>query len=403
MKKVVLAFSGGIGTTACLDLLRRRQGAEVITFTANLGQRASTEQLSDYALDIGASRSLVKDLRERFVSQFIRPALRAGAVFQSGYALSSALARPLIVSEVVRIAREVGAEAIAHGCAATSNDQIRFETSAAALAPDLQVISPLRTANLFTYEQIRAYLERSPSPWKESVEVFSITENLWGTTFEWSHEPHSFETVPESHFRLTASAEEAPNQPEEIRVGFERGFPTSLNGEPLAGVELLERLGALAAGHGVGRVDTFEDRMIGLKTRDIYEQPAATVLHTAKEALERLVLSRDLLLIKPQLSQKYAQLVYDGSWYSELRQAFDAFFLEAVEYVNGEVRLQLYKGLARVIGVRSANSLYNLEHDDPPDTAEQDPSSVSGFVRAMSRPIRVQSERQHPLWSQELL
>lgn len=406
MKKVVLAFSGGIGTTACLDLLKRRYQAEVITLTANLGQRASadTESLSEHAWERGVSRTFVEDLRSRFVTQFVWPALRASAVYESGYMLSSALARPLIVSEVVRIAREVGADSIAHGCATKSNDQIRFENSAAALAPDLNVISPLRDAQLFYADDIKKYLKERRIPWKESEGCFSITENVWGTTFQWNQVPDTFDPVPESHYRLTESPENTPKKAEEITITFEAGVPTALEGEALDPVVLIETLVRLAGRHGVGRVDTFEDRLIGIKTRDVYEQPASTVLHKAKTALENLVLSRDLLLFKPSFSKKYAQLVYDGLWYSELRQAFDAFFDRAVMHVSGDVRMRLHHGQATLVGVRSKNSLYSRRQAAMSSADNEfDQSNVEGLVKTMTRPIRVQSERQHPLWSRELL
>jgi argininosuccinate synthase len=406
MKKVVLAFSGGIGTTACLDLLKRRYQAEVVTLTANLGQRspADSESLSEHAWEQGVSRTFVEDLRARFISQFVWPSLRAGAIYESGYMLSSALARPLIVSEVVRIAREVGASFIAHGCAAKSNDQIRFENSAAALAPDLQVISPLRDAQLYYGDDIQKYLKERRIPWKESEGCFSITENLWGTTFQWNQVPDTWEPVPESHYRLTVDPMKAPDSPEEVSLIFESGVPVKLDGKVLDPVDILTRLGEQAGRHGVGRMDTFEDRLIGIKTRDVYEQPAATVLHIAKRALESLVLSRDLLSEKAVLSKKYAQLVYDGLWYSELRQAYDAFFNRAVVHVSGEVRVRLFKGQASLVGLRSKNSLYSKRQATTSAEGDDfDHSNVAGLVKTMTRPIKVQSERQHPLWSRELL
>jgi argininosuccinate synthase len=405
MKKVVLAFSGGIGTTACLDLLRRRYQAEVVTFTANIGQHASSEDLSDHALDLGARRALVGDLRDRFARQFVWPVVRAGAVYDSGYALSSALARPLIVAEVVRVAREVGATAIAHGIAdQKSNDQLRFETSAAALAPELEVLAPLRDAKLMRLQEIEDYLRHRGLAAQSSKDSFTITENLWGTTFHWTRALESWEPIPERRFRVTVDPTEAPDTPEELLLGFERGVPVSINGQAFSPVELLERLSHIAGRHGIGRVFTFEDRLIGIKTREVYEQPAAKVIHTAKEVLERLVLSRDILRLKPQQSRRYAQLVYDGFWYSELRQAFDAFFASMVEHVNGEVRLRLYKGQAQALGARSKSSLYSLSQASSEKTQDAfDYASLTGHVRTVSAPLKRQTERQHPLWSQELL
>lgn len=405
MKKVVLAFSGGIGTTACLDLLRRRYQAEVITYTASLGQRASTEAISDHALDLGASRTLLGDLRERFVKSFVWPVLRAGAVYHSGYALSSAIARPLVVAEVVRMAHEVGADTIAHGCAAKSNDQVRFEISAAALAPELTVLSPLRDHGLLRADEIRGYLKKNAIPARQSGESFSITENLWGTTFQWGRAPDTWEDVPEAHYRLTCNPHDAPDTPRVLTVSFERGVPVAIDDEALDPVPLLEQLGRAAGEHGVGRVETFEDRLIGIKTRDVYEQPAATVLHLAREALESLVLSRDMLRLKPGVSARYANLVYDGFWYSELRQAYDSFFDTVVEHVSGDVRLEFYRGRARVRGVRSPHSLYSRGRASTSNKDEDvfDHSNVRGMLGTLSTSIKNQAQRQHPLWGQELL
>jgi len=399
MKKVVLAYSGGIGTTACLNLLRRKEKMQVITFTANLGQRASAEDIAERALDMGASRTLVRDLREDFVTNFVWPALRASAVYGSGYALSSALARPLIVREVARIAREVGATCIAHGCAAKSNDQVRFETSAAAVAPDLQVLSPLRDNQLLRADEIKKYLKSQGLKWQDTGDCFSITENLWGTTFQFKTVPEAWDEMPESHYRLTVNPLDAPTEPQTVIIRFDQGVPIALDGKELAPVTLLENLARIAGAHGVGRVDSFEDRLIGIKTRDLYEQPAATVLHMAKFAVESLVLTRELQLFKNTLSDKYAALIYEGRWYSELCHSIEAFFDSASERVSGEVRVLLYKGSARVTGARSRNSLYSRSRATLDAAGDDfDHSNVPGLMRSISTAIKLQSQRQEPRW-----
>ncbi len=399
MTKAVLAFSGGLGTMAALHLLKKKKGLDVITFTANLGQKGSTEQAAEKALALGAGSAHVGDLPERFVEHFCWPALRAGAIYESGYALCSALARPLIVAELVKLAREEGADFLAHGCAAKSNDQVRFEASAAALSPELTVLAPLREYGLLRVDEVRRYCEQNSLERGDGGARFSITENLWGTATEWARAPDSFDPVPEAVFRLTVAPEKAPEEGRDVLVSFERGIPVALDGEKLPGPDLLERLAALASAHGVGRLATMEDRLIGIKMREVYEQPAATVLHTAKRALERLVLSRELVLYRGRLSAKYAELTYNGLWYSELREAFDAFFEKACEYVGGDVRVHLVRGEVRVTGVRSKYSLYSRGLAAPSsDEDEFSHEAVRGFMDTISLSMKHQAEH----WRKEV-
>ena len=389
-EKVVLAFSGGLGTVAALHLLRRRFGSNIITYTANLGQKGSTELLCERALQLGAGSAHVADLRERFATDFVWPAVRAGAVCESGYFLAHALARPLIVAEMIKIAREEGARYLAHGCASKSNDQVRFEVSAAALAPELKVLAPLRDANLLHLEELVAYCQRHHLPTRLGEENrFSITSNLLGSSVQWDKARDAWDEVPEDVYRLTAPVERTPEEGQEVVIGFEEGVPTSLDGERPGPVELLVRLGELAGKHGVGRLTTLEDRLIGIKMIEVYEQPAATVLHAARSALERLVLSPAMLDYRAYPAKKYAELTYQGFWYSELREALDAFFAKGCEYVQGEVRVRLRKGLCKVVGVRSPHSLYSPGMAAP--TAEQDEfahQSVRGYVETLSQSVR---------------
>jgi argininosuccinate synthase len=400
MAKAVLAFSGGLGTMAALHLLKKKKGLDVVTFTANLGQKGSTEQAGEKALQIGADSAHVGDLREKFVEHYVWPSLRAGAVYESGYALSSALARPLIVAELVKIVREEGADFLAHGCAGKSNDQVRFEASAAALAPDVPVIAPLREFRLLRLDELRKYCQANNlGEGKDAGSRFSITENLWGSALEWTKAPDSFEPVPEAVYRWTKAPEQAPEKGEDIVIGFERGVPVSLDGEKLAPIALLERLNDRAGAHGVGRLVTMEDRLIGIKMREVYEQPAATVLHMAKRAVEELVLSRELVLFKARLAEKYAELTYNGLWFSELREALDAFFEKTCEYVEGDVRVQVFKGAARVTGTRSKYSLYSrglaAASSDEDEFAHD---AVRGFMDTISLSMKHQSEH----WKKEV-
>ncbi|MDC3379327.1 argininosuccinate synthase [Planctomycetota bacterium] len=390
MKKVVLAFSGGLGTNASLHLLKRRFGSNVITFTANLGQKSSTEDLCERATALGAASAHIADLRERFACQYIWPAIRAGAVCESGYALAHALARPLIVAELVKIAREEGAQFIAHGCAGKSNDQVRFEVSAAALAPDLQVLSPLRDNDLLRLDELVAYCDEHNLPSRTDQGCrFSITENLMGTSLQWDRAPDTFDAVPDAVYRHTRPLSETPNEPQEVLLSFQGGTPTAIDGEALAPMPLVERLAKIAGAHGVGRVTAVEDRLIGIKMIEVYEQPAATTIHTARRALERLVLPPDLQETKTVLSRRYADLAYQGFWFSELRESLDAFFTRSTEFVTGDVRLRLYKGSCEVTGLRSRYSLYNQGLADPTSGGDLfTHGGVRGYMDTLSQPLR---------------
>lgn len=392
MEKVVLAFSGGMGTLAALHVLRRRYGRDnVITYTANLGQKASTDGLCERAMQLGAAYTHIADLRERFVEDFVWPALRAGAVCDSGYMLAHALARPLIVSELVRVAREEGATMIAHGCAGKSNDQVRFEVSAAALAPELQVLSPLRTQGLLRRDELITYCKKHRLPTKQVRDSrFSITENLYGSSVQWDKAPDAFEPVPDDVFRQTKPLLETPDTPAELLISFKEGIPCALDGDSLGGVELIDRLREVAGEHGVGRLSTMEDRLIGIKMVEVYEQPAATILHMALRALERLVLSPELAAFKRVIARRYADLAYEGFWFSELRQALDAFVANACQFLTGDVRITLLKSTCRVSGVRSRYGLYRQGLAAP--TTEGDEfahQGLQGYMDTISQPLKL--------------
>lgn len=388
-KKVILAFSGGLGTVAALHILRRKFGPNVITFTANLGQKGSTEGVCERAMALGASAAHIADLREPFLDGYVFPALRAGAVCDSGYMLAHAMARPLIVAEMVKLAREEGAELLAHGCGAKSNDQVRFETSAAALAPDTPVLAPLRDSGLLHLDEVVDYCQKHQLMRHEDQSRFSITENLYGASAQFAHAPDTFSDVPEDVFHIVRSVEAAPPNPATVLVSFKKGRPCAIDGEPVGPIALLERLGAVAAEHGVGRLATVEDRLIGFKMVEVYEQPAATVLHVARAALERLVLSPDMLQFRIMLGRKYADLCYQGFWFSETREALDAFFERAMEFVTGDVRVQLHRGHCRATGVRSSYSQYSQGLAEPTTAGDTFAhSGVRGYVDTISQPLR---------------
>jgi argininosuccinate synthase len=364
MPKVVLAYTGGLATSLCIHWLRMKKGLDVVTFTANVGQPVNLEPIGERALGLGASAAHIGDLRERFIRDFAFPALRAGAVYESGYFLGTALTRPLIVQEMARIAAEDRCDSIAHGCSGQGNDRVRFDAAAAAIAPDLRVIAPLEEWGLTTREEQLAYARRYGwdhwQDWQEREAFPTVDQNLWGIAR--AHDAASLDPwapLPERFFRMTTPPEEAPAEPATIRIGFKRGFPVKLDGRALGPVEMVESLNAIGGKHGVGRNDVIEDRIDGVKTREVYEAPAAAILYEAHRALETLVLPKGLLHYKALVSRKYAELVYDGLWWSDLREGLDAFFARIAKKVTGEVRLRLYKGRAAVRGVRSPFSLYD--------------------------------------------
>lgn len=388
-KSVVLAFSGGIGTIAALHILRRRFGRNVITYTANLGQKGSTEAVCERAIELGAASAHIGDLRQQFLTEFVWPAIRAGAVCESGYALAHALARPLIVAELIRIAREEGADLIAHGCAGKSNDQVRFEVSAAALGPEMQVLSPLRKQNLLRRDELLAYCRKHRLPTEVNDCRFSITENLFGTSVQWDRAPDPFSEVPETVHHHTKALADTPDEPLDVVVSFNHGCPCSIDGETVTPIALIERLRDLGGMHGVGRLQTIEDRLIGIKMVEVYEQPAATIIHTTRAALERLVLAPDLARFKGHVSRRYADLVYQGFWFSELRESLDAFVDQATRFVTGDVRVRLFKGTCRVTGVRSRYGLYRQGLAEPTTVGDEfTHGAVPGFLDTISGPIK---------------
>jgi len=363
MAKVVLAYTGGLATSLCIHWLKLKKGLEVITFTANVGQRANLEPIGERAIELGAAAAHIGDLRERFVKEFAFAALRAGAVYESGYYLGTALTRPLITEEMVKIAREDGAEFLAHGCSGRGNDRIRFEAAAAALAPGLEVLAPLEEWGLTSREEQARHARRygMELPVVEGESFERVDQCLWGIARPVdARRLDPWKPAPEDMFRMTVAPEHGPDEPEDIRIGFRRGTPTRLNGRNLKPVDLLEAVNALGAKHGIGRRDVMEDRISGIKTREIYEAPGAAILYESHKALEALVLPKELLHFKGSLSKKYAELVYGGQWFHPLRRALNGFFDEVRDAVTGDVKVRLFKGKATPRGVRSPCSLYDV-------------------------------------------
>ena len=392
-KKVVLAYSGGVDTSVCIPYLKQEWGVdEVITFAADLGQGDELEPIRLKALDAGASQSLVGDLIQPFIEEFAFPAIRANALYEGRYPLSTALARPLIARRLVEVAREVGADAVAHGCTGKGNDQVRFDVAIAALAPDLKVLTPAREWGMSREETI-AYGERCGVPAPVSKKSpYSIDLNLLGRSVEAGPLEDPMVAPPEEVFAMSVSVDAAPSQAQEIEIGFEAGNPVSIGGVQLAPVELIREANRLAGMHGIGRLDMIENRVVGIKSREIYETPGLLLLIQAHQELESLTLAADVLRTKRQLEMQWADLVYQGLWYGPLKEALDGFMDRTQTHVNGMVRLRLHKGNAIVTGRRSSDSsLYVPEMASYGSDDQFDHRAAEGFIYIWGLPIRLWS------------
>src|SRR5687767_8198798 len=378
-KKVVLAYSGGLDTSVCVKWLER-QGGEPYALYLDLGQGEPSEDVKAKALQIGAADAFVLDARAEFATEYIAPGIMANALYGGKYPLFTALGRPLIAKKLVEAAREVGATHIAHGSTGKGNDQVRFDVTTASIAPDLTVVAPVRDWNMSRPEEM-AYAEEHSVPVPTTKESpYSVDENLWGRSIEAGpledpdHEP------TEDVFALTTSPENAPDEAQYVEIGFQEGLPTTLDGEELPLVDLISELGAVAGANGVGRIDMLEDRLVGIKSREIYEAPAALAIIAAHRELETLTLTRDVLRFKTTVEQRYAELTYEGLWFTPLKFALDAFVAESQKTVTGAVRLKLYKGNSTIVGRSAPNALYSedLATYDPNSTFDE--TAAAGFI-----------------------
>jgi argininosuccinate synthase len=359
-KKIVCAYSGGLDTSVMIPWLKEHYGAEIVTYTGDLGQGDDLPAIKAKALRTGASLAFVDDLQPRFVDEFIWPAVKAGALYEGQYPLHTALGRPLLAQRLVEVALEVGADAIAHGCTGKGNDQVRFEVTAAALAPQLHVVAPLREWDLLTREEEVDYATARGIPVPITREKpYSIDHNLWGCAIECGEMEYLWAEPPADAWILTKDPSHAPKGSVELILGFEAGIPVSIDGRPMGGVQLIEYLNEIAGAFGVGRIDMVENRVVGLKSREVYEAPAATLLHMAHTELERITLDKPTFNMKRHLSQDFANIIYDGVWFGPLRECLAAFIDKSQEPVHGEVRIRVSAGLARITGRRSPHSLYD--------------------------------------------
>ena len=395
-KKVVLAYSGGVDTSVCIPYLKQEWGVEeVITFAADLGQGDELEPIRLKALEAGASQSLVGDLIQPFIEEFAFPAIRANALYEGRYPLSTALARPLIARRLVEVAREVGADAVAHGCTGKGNDQVRFDVAIAALAPDLKVLTPAREWGMSREETI-AYGERCGIPAPVSKKSpYSIDLNLLGRSIEAGPLEDPMVAPPEEVFAMTRSVAETPDAPDEIEIGFEAGNPVAINGQRLDPVSLIREANRLAGTHGIGRLDMIENRVVGIKSREIYETPGLLLLIQAHQELESLTLASDVLRSKRALEMQWADLVYQGLWFGPLKDALDGFMDRTQQHVNGVVRLRLHKGSAVVTGRGSdTSSLYVPAMASYGSDDQFDHRAAEGFIYVWGLPTRLWSASQ---------
>ena len=393
-KKVVLAYSGGVDTSVCIPYLKQEWGVEeVITLAADLGQGEELEPIREKALKSGASESLVVDVQQTFIKDYAFPAIQANAIYENRYPLATALARPLIAKALVETAQKYQADAIAHGCTGKGNDQVRFDVAVAAMNPNLKILAPAREWGMSREETI-AYGERFgiPAPVKKSS-PYSIDKNLLGRSIEaGSLEDPTYEP-PEEIYEMTKAIVNTPDEPEYIEIGFLKGTPMTLNGEPKNPIEMISQLNQLVGNHGVGRIDMIENRLVGIKSREIYESPAMVALIQAHRDLESLTLTADLTHYKRGIEETYSQLIYNGLWFSPLKAALDAFIQKTQERVSGTVRMKLFKGNATIVGRRSENSLYNPELATYGAGDQFDHKAAEGFIYVWGLPTRIWAEQ----------
>ena len=394
MKKVVLAYSGGLDTSVILKWLIEEYQADVVAYTADVGQGDEVESARAKALQTGAVEAIAEDLTEEFVTDFVFPALRANAVYEWYYLLGTSLARPVITKGLIRVAEETGADAISHGATGKGNDQVRFELSGYALKPHIKVIAPWREWKLRSRADCVAYAKLHGIPIPVTPDKpYSTDANLLHISYEGGVLENPWEAPPANMFNMTTDPEDAPEQPEWVTIGYEEGNPVSVNGEHLDPVALLRRLNAMGGKHGVGRVDIVENRFVGMKSRGVYETPGGTILHHAHKAVESITLDREVAHLRDELVPRYAEMVYNGFWFAPEREALQAFMDDVQRRVSGEARLKLYKGQVYVEGRRSDSfGLYDqatvtFEEDDVYEQAD-----ASGFIRLQALRLRTLAE-----------
>jgi argininosuccinate synthase len=395
VKKVVLAYSGGLDTSVIVPWLKNNyRDCEVICFCADLGQEEELDGLDEKARASGASKLYVRDLREEFITDFVFPTLRAGAIYEREYLLGTSFARPLIARHLVDIAEREGADALAHGCTGKGNDQVRFELTAMALNPGLKVIAPWREWSIRSREDALAYAEEFNVPVTHTErDIYSRDRNIFHLSHEGGLLEDPWNEPEEVMYKLSRSPMDAPDEPVLVELGFEQGVPVSLDGVAIGPVELFQQLNRVAGEHGIGRSDIVENRLVGMKSHGVYETPAGTVLLRAHQALESITLDKQVMQYKDLLASKYAELVYNGMWYTRLREALDAFVDVTQQQVSGTVRLKLYKGNLILAGRKSPTSLYREDYASFGEEDVYNQKDAEGFIRLFGLPLKVEAQQ----------
>jgi len=390
--KVVLAYSGGLDTSVAVKWIQETYGLNVITLTLDMGTHEDLDRIRRRALDVGALKAFVVDAADVFVEYFIWPALRAGAVYERAYPLATALGRPLIAKLLVDTARQEGARAVAHGCTGKGNDQVRLDVAIKTLSPQMEIIAPAREWKMTRQQEMDYAAQHGIKVDVTRKSPYSTDENLWGRSVECGALEDPWAEPPEDAFAWTANAAKAPDEPEYVEIDFERGVPVALNGRQMGGAALIEELNHTAGRHGVGRIDHIEDRVVGIKSRELYEAPAAVVLHAAHAALEGMTMTRPALRFKEVVSLHYADLIYDGLWFSKFHQDLAAYVLSSQQVVTGSVRMKLFKGQAVKVGVRSEYGLYSKALATYDEGDQFDHRAALGFIALHGLPTRTQAQ-----------
>ena len=391
-EKVVLAYSGGLDTSIIMTWLKENYDYDVIAVCCNAGQKEDFDAIEKKAIATGASRAYTVDLREEMITDFIWPTLKAGAIYEGQYMLGTSMARPLMAKKLVEIAEKEEAFYIAHGCTGKGNDQVRFETTIQALNPAIKIIAPWRFWDLHSREELIEYAKSHNIPINQSTEkIYSRDENIWHI----SHEGGELENPWNEHYEtihvLSVPPEKAPDTPEYVDIDFEKGVPVGINGEKMGPIEILEKLNEMGSRNGVGTIDIIENRLVGMKSRGVYETPGGTILFAAHTGLEQLILDRDTTQYKAIVAQKFAQLVYDGLWYTPVREAISAFVDVTQKEVTGTVKMKLYKGTAYPVAKKSPYSLYNEEFATFSKDDVYDQSDAEGFINLFALPLKIRA------------
>ncbi len=398
IKKVVLAYSGGLDTSIIVAWLRENYGCEVVCFTADVGQGEELDGLEEKALASGASQLVIHDMREEFAKDYLFPLMRSGAVYERKYLLGTSVARPLIAKHLVDVAHEVGADAIAHGATGKGNDQVRFELTVMALDPRLKVVAPWREWEIRSREDALEYAAARGIPVPNTLKsIYSRDRNLWHISHEGGPLEETWVEPEEAMFQLTAAPEDAPDEPQYVEIEFESGYPVAVDGEKLSPAALIAKLNVIGGVHGIGRADLVESRLVGMKSHGVYETPGGTILMAAHKELESLVLDRQTIQFKDMAALKYAELVYDGLWFSPLKEALDAFVDATQGPVTGVVRLKLYKGNIIPVGRKSPFSLYREDFATFGQEDVYDQSDAEGFIHLFGLPLKVRALNNLPI------